>query len=571
MKYPNTTQPSFYRDIDKIYKKYKIPKDKGSIESYCFPKSFKLQIPQEFLGEYINPKTPYRGLLVYHGIGSGKTCTAITICLHFAGKYPILVVLPASLMGNFRSELRSQCAGDKYISKKDRELLAKLDPTSFEYQEIIDKSDKAIDKDFTIYSYNKFSNLIKEGKKPNLDNTLMVIDEVHNMISEDGTYYKQLTDLVKNAPQTFRLVIMTATPIFDKPSELALTLNLLRRDVQLPTGRAFKEQYIETIQTKKGETYKAVNLDMIKSFAKGYVSYYRGAPPYTYPKARYHNVDVKMSDKQLKLYKKVLKKEVSSTKITDYAEGTIPTNFFIGVRMISNIVYPNNEVRELGYQSMKSRDYDEDKLKILSPKFLTLLKRLNKSKRTSFVYSNFKGYNGIAGIKAMLDAHGYKDYLVHGKGPKRYAIWSGDQKQRDRDNIKAVFNNINNADGKYIKVLLGSPSIKEGVSLLRVEDVHLVDPYWNVSRMMQIIGRGIRFCSHKDVKKEDRYVNVFYYRSTHPSIKVSIDEYIYMMAKNKKELNDSFELAIQEAAIDCELFHNANVYPGEKNIVCSKV
>src|SRR5579885_3563421 len=109
--------PNFNKFIKRKYKNFIIPKQRNTIEKICFPKEYKIQIPQLFLSEYINPKTPYRGILVYHRIGAGKTCAAIKISEHFVQKkFQILIVLPASLRNNFRDELRSRCGGDKYIT-----------------------------------------------------------------------------------------------------------------------------------------------------------------------------------------------------------------------------------------------------------------------------------------------------------------------------------------------------------------------------------------------------------------------------------------------------------------------
>ena len=67
--------------------------------------------------------------------------------------------------------------------------------------------------------------------------------------------------------------------------------------------------------------------------------------------------------------------------------------------------------------------------------------------------------------------------------------------------------------------MLGSPSIKEGVSLLRVQQVHMMEPYWNMSRMLQIMGRAVRFCSHKDVPKNKRIVKIYLYLASYPGEK----------------------------------------------------
>lgn len=228
-KYPEIDDDEFYDKINDIYKRYKIPKSSSqSIEKYCKVRSFTLQPPQEFLAEFINPRTPYKSLLVYHKIGAGKTCTAIQIAEKWKHQRKIVFVLPASLKGNFRNELRSLCGGNSYLSPSDRLRLSKLDQQSEEYEDIIRKSDEKIDKYYQIYSYNKFIEYCK-NEMISLHNTILIIDEIQNMVSESGTYYKELYDLIYGRGHSdLRIVLLSATPMFDKPMEIALTMNLLR-------------------------------------------------------------------------------------------------------------------------------------------------------------------------------------------------------------------------------------------------------------------------------------------------------------------------------------------------------
>jgi superfamily II DNA or RNA helicase len=181
--YPDIEDENFNEKITKKYSKYYIPDDKKSMRQICYPEKITLQMPQRFLADFIHPETPYKGILVYHRIGAGKSCTAINIAEHFKLQKHIIVVLPASLINNFRDEFRTPwCTGNKYISKNERVLLSKLDPTSQRYSDVIDRTNKRIDKYYSIYSYNKFINLLDSGKI-DLNNTLLIIDEIHNMIS----------------------------------------------------------------------------------------------------------------------------------------------------------------------------------------------------------------------------------------------------------------------------------------------------------------------------------------------------------------------------------------------------
>lgn len=565
--YVDVNDDDFYKFINKKYNRYKIPKQKKTLKEICFPTKYEFQIPQKFLAEFINPKTPYTGILVYHRIGAGKTCTAINIGEKFKKIRNVMVVLPASLKGNFRSELRSLCAGSTYLTDSERQSLKKYHPSSKEYADIIRRSNERIDKYYTIYSYNKFINLVQTNKL-SLKNTLLIIDEVHNMISETGTYYENLYNAIHSAPNDLRLVIMSATPIFDKPIEIALTMNLLMRDKQLPTGQEFVDKFMNIKYTAKGPVYDVKNMDLFKDYIRGFVSYFRGAPPHSFPKSELHFVRTKMSDDQAKLYRKIIGKEARNVKIGDYVNEDISNSFFIGTRMVSNICFPNKKIGVEGYDSLRDKDLTMSGMKNWSPKFVKILRRIKRCEGTVFVYSNFKEYGGIKSFVKFLEHQNFKDYAEYGSGAKRFAIWSGDQSFALKEEIKTIFNNRNNADGSQIKVILGTPAAKEGISFARVQEVHLLESYWNNSKIEQVIGRAIRFCSHKDMPRDKRLVKVYLYIAVHPTIKTSIDEYILKMALTKDEIKGHFEKGLKESAVDCELFKNANVYPGDPSINC---
>ena len=178
---------------------------------------------------------------MFYRIGAGKTCAAVQICEAWKKKRKIVVVVPAALKNNFRTELRSLCAGEAYLKTEERKLLQTLHPTDKKYEDIIEKSDARIDEYYQIYSNNKFVELAEE-KKINLRNSILVIDEIQNMVSEKGKFYKVLNDTIHNAPKDLRIIIMTATPMFDKPNEIALTMNLLRIPFEFPTGKEFDKE-----------------------------------------------------------------------------------------------------------------------------------------------------------------------------------------------------------------------------------------------------------------------------------------------------------------------------------------
>lgn len=563
MSYPKIDDEDFYSRINKKYKRHEIPKKKKPFRQICFPTDFQLQIPQKFLANYINPKTPYKGILIFHRIGAGKTCTAVNIAEGWKEHRKIIVVVPASLIGNFRNELRSLCAGNIYLSQREREKLKQLHPSSSEYKEIIQKSDKKIDKYYSIYSYNKFVSLAEDGDLK-LKNSVLIIDEVQNMVSETGKYYRILYDAIHNAPASLRVILLSATPMFDKPIEIALTMNLLRLPYEFPIGKEFDRMFIDRkCRIDRPVKCNAKNMDMFKEMIKGYVSYYRGAPPYVFPESTVRIVKCEMSDFQYKSYLAVLtdeEKSKSGSRLRGFQTGEItelPNSFFIGTRMISNVAFPNKDISEDGYLSLKGKNITE-KLDIYSTKFYKILNRIKASRGPVFVYSNFKEYGGIKSFVKVLKANGFGNYLDKGEGRKRYAVWTGDVKYESREEIKAVFNQQSNYNGSKIKIILGSPSTKEGISFFNVRQVHILEPYWNYSRILQIIGRAVRYCSHKNLPKDDRNVKVYIYLATHPYEKMTIDQYIMNLALQKNRLIQQFELGLKEAAVDCSLFKNAN-------------
>ena len=550
----------FQKEIYKKYKKYKISK-KLTFKQICFPTSFTFQLPQIFVSEFINPSTKYNGLLLYHKIGAGKTCAAVKIAENFKGKKDIIMLCPASLVGNFYKEIRSECTGNEYYTKAEREQLKKLDVQSNEYKQIIKNVNSQIDKHYQIYSYNKIIDLIN-NKKIKFDNSLLIIDEVQNIVSEHGSFYKTIFGAIKKA-KNLKIVIMSATPIFDKPMELGLTLNLLLPKNEFDVGNKFNEKYISYKVIDNKPYYDIKNEKDLRLKLNGLVSYFAGAPSYVFPERKQKIIKCPMSRYQYDCYKTIQNKEGKINKL-DLLK--LPNNFFIGSRIISNIAFPNKLVNKAGLNALTRRAMDLENLQTYSTKYYEIMKRVLKSTGTIFIYSNFREYGGLIGLIKILEYYGFKNFLSNGVGKNRYAVWSGDETLEQKEKFKEVFNSKANYNGSKIKIILGSPAIKEGVTLLRVRQVHIIEPYWNMSRLEQVIGRAIRFCSHKDVESDKRSVKVYIYIATIPTElairekennkepTITIDEHIYNMATTKEKLSLKFEQVIKEAAIDNKLF-----------------
>ena len=200
-----------------------------------------------------------------------------------------------------------------------------------------------------------------------------------------------------------------------------------------------------------------------------------------------------------------------------------------------------------------------DGLDKLSPKMNILLENINKSKGKVFVYSNFRVLEGVEIFSKILDFNGYAKYGTNNNLPK-YVIYSGMEDETYKTEALKIYNGIDNLRGERLKILLATSAGAEGLDLKCVRQIHIMEPYWNQMRIKQVIGRGQRTNSHKDLPMEERNVEVFKYLSVldEKNAKISkenlsTDEYINQLSYKKQIIIDDMLLAIKQASFDCVL------------------
>ena len=304
------------------------------MDELCLPRKFALQMHQLFVEDYMGPEKDHKRILLFHGLGSGKTCETIRIAeANLArSKKKVLVLLPASLEPNFIGELLSECTGDIYISKKDREYLKKK-PDSDRAEEAIASAKKKIRKKYDIMSYQKFYLDSKKGKIDLGDYQLLVIDEVQNILGK--LWYESLMKELKQAPKELKIVLLSATPIFDDEIEIAKTLNILKLDDDPFILQTFKNRYLKA---DADGNVAVANMDEFKNRIQGLVSYVRGANPAAYPKVIGPKTLVcKMSKFQEKAYSKY----ESAPKELRKKNLEYNNSIYKAERQASNLVYPN--------------------------------------------------------------------------------------------------------------------------------------------------------------------------------------------------------------------------------------
>ena len=241
---------------------------------------FSLLTHQKLVRKYINIYSPYRGLLLYHGLGSGKTCSSIAIAEGLKSNRQIIIMTPASLRMNYIQELKK--CGDllykinqywEFVSTEGNDPLAKALakvlylPLSFvneqggawfvnikrkanygklnaTHRQSIDRQiNLMIDRKYHFINYNGLRNshlaeLKKKLPHPHLfDHSVVIIDEVHNFVSRIVNKLKtkkslswRLYKYLQNA-QDCRIICLTGTPVINYPNELGVLFNILRGSI----------------------------------------------------------------------------------------------------------------------------------------------------------------------------------------------------------------------------------------------------------------------------------------------------------------------------------------------------
>jgi hypothetical protein len=156
---------------------------------------------------------------------------------------------------------------------------------------------------------------------------------------------------------------------------------------------------------------------------------------------------------------------------------------------------------------------------------------------------------------------------ITGKSSEEKADVISEDKKKIIDN---VFNKMENKEGKYIKLILGSRVLTEGISMRNVGEVHILDVYFNLGKVDQVVGRAIRWCSHYKTMSENNvfpYVNVYKYVVSFDKKNLdgplTSEEDLYKKAEQKYMLIKKIERAMKERAFDCPLNMHGNIFAEE--------
>ncbi|AEJ34784.1 helicase conserved C-terminal domain (PFAM) [Acanthamoeba polyphaga mimivirus] len=115
---------------------------------------------------------------------------------------------------------------------------------------------------------------------------------------------------------------------------------------------------------------------------------------------------------------------------------------------------------------------------------------------------------------------------------------------------------VNNYNNGLFKVLLISSAGSESLDLKNTRQVHIMEPHWNESKIIQVIGRSIRYGSHISLPQNERKVDIYRWISIFPNQyrNISADEYLTTLSQRKMELWNKYNQIVIDASIENNYF-----------------
>lgn len=350
-------------------------------------KSVNLQPHQKIPSQFIlNPLN--RGLLLFFGLGVGKSITSIAMANCLLNKYPhkhVIVLTPASLVTNYQNELKKV------------------------YPDIKEHFNK-----IKVHSYVKFINTLKTNEHAS-NNTILIIDEAQNFLSSSSIRYQKLFHYSKTA---YKVILLSATPVRNEVNEISNELSLLN-------GYKISKTLIEKINNIPDEKMRVENL---KKFIGCKVMFYEKPKQGNFPERLDHNIELVMGKNYYQTYFKI-QKDIK-TELHDIFKTTDNLKAFLnGIRKASNIV---------------TDEYGSPKVKWIINK---IQKDLQNDKKV-LVYSNFLGA-GIDLLRKELDTLKIGYSLVIGKLTQKQK--EDNIKRYNEGKVKVIIISSSGAEGLNLK------------------------------------------------------------------------------------------------------------------------
>ena len=466
-----------------------------------------LQPHQQRVADRVSGPNPR--MLVYHGLGTGKSLAAIAAAeaakKNSGGEYAI--VAPASLRDNFRKEI------DKFTTGSNPDIL----------------------------SYTGLG----LGQQPKNNPETLIFDEAHRLRNPEGLAAQAAVEAAQKAQ---RVALLTGSPITNEPNDLANLMSILRNEKITP--ESFENKYVQYKKVKPGwggwlrgvkpgEEADVKNPEELKAKLRGHVDYNPGKAPEGVD-INQQIIDAPMTAEQERIQKAI------RTKIPPRFLWKLDKEFPLSRDELSKLNSFLTGMRQISLSTQPFRaDKDHFKAFEQSGKLQTALSKLRETldadpRKKALIYSNYIDA-GLQPYAAALAKNNIPHAVFHGGIPLT-------ERRQALDEYNA---------GKLRALLIG-PAGAEGISTKGTSLIQLLDPHWNETRSQQAQGRGLRFDSHRDLPEELKNVAIqrFISRAKDPGwFKKHImgaqkvrtgDEILDTLAKEKEKANDKFRAILKQ-------------------------
>lgn len=446
-----------------------------------------------------NPENKKRGVLAFHKLGSGKTCSALLLAdeLIRAGKIKrVFILTQGSLRSMWLKEYENTC-GRSAETLKDNYIFI---TTNYDVSHLL----------------------------PNFNDSLVIIDEFHIMMNSLRNESKTAVAIYKNIIfSNCKTLLLSGTPIFNNLEEFDYILKLLLKDFYKKYGK------FENNAAEIGGKFVFTKEEMKKDNPlEGIISYYPGSGTEFYPSVEYMPIiKARMSEYQEYYYSRIFDNENRLVNMEIIKNPQTPAEFERNItvlvakkrilsRKFSNFVYPAVDIFE-----SRNPDYIKERnkngwitkenllsnklLEKYSPKFVALIKNiLNYPNQKHVVFTFYKTRSGVVLLNSIFNHCGIKS-----------AIYSGDLDDRERINLVKKFNSEDNRYGSKIQVLFSTEAGSTGISLFEVRHMHILESATKEILIQQAIGRVIRYKSHINMPKEEQNVKIWRYFSDYNNLR----------------------------------------------------